>query len=253
MSTPRVTNIGFDGAPFATEQGFVVVSGVSSRATGATPTPFSYAVLLEGSESVEWKTVDTDGDRAAPVGPATGSTTAWIASQARRGGAQLYPVARSGELGTALPLTLSTNARVVALAQVGTDPLVIAVDDSNALVMARVGDHQSFAKLGVQSRRSASAVVIRAFGALLIGADKIGDSPGVALALLNPSAAAPVGAALAIGEVDSQRLRVCATDQGFVAVWNVADDGAPVIKLGGGRSMHGLSTMLAAYDCCSPR
>ena len=116
-------------------------------------------------------------------------------------------------------------------------------------VVVRGGAATAPEKLGVPSTRSGSAVFLRLGSRLFLGADKIGESPGVALAPFDAAASPRVGAPHAIGPENSQRLRVAVTDRGFVAVWNIADDGAPELTFANHAPMHGLSTMLAAYTC----
>lgn len=264
MSPPQATNIQFNRAAFAVEQGFVLVSGIGSRASSTVMPPLSYAIVTSSPGAVDWKEIDPNGDRGLALGATatTGSAT-WIVSPGHRSGGTLYPVeGLPGRSGAATGLALSKRAaidlaplgdvRVVAVGEAGKDPVVIILDNGTYdLAAARVHDGRVGARqrLGASSHRSASAQWLRVGEALVVGADRIGDSPGVALARLDLDSPNALGTALSIGERDSQQLRVSATGQGFVAVWNIADDGAPVMKMTGGQTMHALSTMLAVYDC----
>ena len=250
-SAPRVTNVTFHGAAFATAGGFLVATGVGGHVTGAKAMPFSVATVGAPAEAIAWKGVADDGLREAPVGGPP-DAVAWMVSQPLRAAPQLFSVSAAGDVGAPLALPGAPAMRAVAVAEEHKEPIIVLVDDATeelSLVAVRSGVVAAPKKLHVRSTRSGSAVVLRLGGRLVLGADKIGDSPGVALAPFD--AVSPhVGAPLAIGPENSQHLRVAVTDRGFVAVWNISDDGAPELTFANHAPMHGLSTMLAVYACC---
>jgi len=249
-SAPRVTNVAFQGAPIATDRGFLVATGVVSIASRATPMPFSVAILDAPTDAIAWRRVADDGLRiAAQGGPA--DEASWLVSQARGSAPQLFSVSPTGDLGAPTLLPEAAAMRAVAVTDHRDEAWVVLDEPTHDLawVAVRGGAPSAPEKLGARAQRSGSAVFLRLGDRTFLGADKIGDSPGVALA---PFEAAPphLGAPLAIGPEASQSLRVAATDEGFVAVWNIADDGAPLQRLVNHAPMHALSTMLAIYACC---
>jgi hypothetical protein len=251
-SAPHVTNVTFRGAAFAIGDGFLVATGVGGHVTGTTPTAFSVATIGAPTDAIAWKRIADDGLRGAPVGGPPELVT-WMVSAPQQAAAQLFSVSSTGELGAPITLPSVLASRVAAVADDHKQPLVVLVEDAThelTLVASHDGVVAPPVKLGVRSTRSGSAVLLRIAGRLVLGADKIGDSPGVALAPLDAAALPPVTAPLAIGPENSQHLRAAATDRGFVAAWNIADDAAPLISLASHAPMHGLSTMLAVYTCC---
>ena len=250
-NAPHVVNVTFDGSPFATEAGFLVASGVASHASSAPPIPFSVAVVGAPADTIAWKRVDDDGIQSPPVGGPTGAVE-WIVTRARKATARLFPVSPAGDLGAPIKLTNPPGMRAVAVVGERHEPVVLFADEAEALwsVAVHGGSAAAPEKVGVTSRRSATAAVLRLGDRLLLGADKIGDSPGVALAPYDAATSPHIGAPLAIGPDKSQHLRVVPTDRGFVAVWNIADEGAPLVTLMNHAPVHGLSTMLAVYGCC---
>ncbi len=250
-SAPHVTNVSFEGAPFPTEHGFLLATGVASHASNATPMPFSVATVGAPADAISWKRVADDGLRGAPIGGPSGAV-AWMISQPRQAAAQLFSVSVAGELGAPVTLPNAPGERATALAVDRDGPVVLFADDVThelSTVAVHGATARAPARLGVRSTRSDTAVFLRLGDGLYLGADMIGESPGVALAPFDASAPR-VGAALAIGPEHSQHLRVAPTDTGFVAAWNIADDDAPRVMLANHASMHGLSAMLAIYACC---
>ena len=245
LSPPHAVNVRFEGGAVALGDGLLIATGTTGHSSNAAPFAFSYAVMRSASDALEWKQLDLDGDRRAPL-----VASGWLFSQHGQGSGELYPLDH-GAPATPVPVTLAAQTDGIALGVEDKEPFLVLGHERTyelSLVSLRDGHPQPAQPLGIQSRRSLSAVVTRIAGRLVIGSDKIGDSPGVALAPLDVRAAR-TGEPLAIAELNSQSLRVAPTDDGFAAAWNIADDGAPVTSLTGGGSVHGLSAMLAVYDC----
>lgn len=249
-NAPRTTNVGFHYAVAAMGEGFIVASGVGSHASNAPPVAFSIATIGAPSDTIDWKRMDDDGLRHAPA-IATPDAATWIVSQPFKTAAQLFSIRDIG----ARPLVLpgASTLRAVAIGEERKEPFVVLADDTThalSVTSVRSGSPTPPADLGVRSTRSGSAVVLHVGGRLVIGADKIGDSPGVALAPLDLAPTPSVGAPLAIGPEASQHLHAVANDRGFVATWNIADEAAPMVTLVSHAPIHGLSAMLAIYACC---
>lgn len=238
-STPHVTNVGFHGGVAAVGDGFIAATGVGSHASSAQPLPFSFAKIGAPADAIDWKRVDDDGLRYAPL-----LASGLLVSQPFKSPAQLFIFSSSGAPGTPIALSNAPTTRAAAF----LPPLVVFTDDTTHALSLSVPSNVPV-DLGIRSTRSGSATLLRVGNRVVIGADKIGDSAGVALAPLDVESA-HVGTPLAIGPENSQRLRATSTDEGFVATWNIADDAAPLVPLMNGTSMHGLSAMLAVYMCC---
>jgi len=236
---PQVTNLTFHGGVAASKDGFIVATGVGSHASSAPPVAFSIARVGALADTLDWKRVDDDGLRYAPLVAKDA-----IISQPFKSAPQLFMFSSSDEPGT--PVTMSSGA---AMRAVAFDPPYIVYVEETTHALSLTMLNTTPVDLGVRSTRSGSAVLLHVGDKLILGADKIGDSAGVALAPLDANAG-HVGAPLAIGPEKSQHLRAAANDEGFVAVWNIADDGAPMVQLMSNNAMHGLSTMLAVYACC---
>jgi hypothetical protein len=242
-SAPHVTNIGFHGGVTASGDGFIVASGVGSHASSAQPIAFSIARIGAPTDAIEWKRIDDDGLRYAPL--LSGALVVSQPFKAQHGvlpAAQIFALTNDPPSVRALDNAPSTRA-------VAFDPPHVVFSDDTTHALS-VTSSKGIVDLGVRSTRSGSAVLLHVGERLVLGADKIGDSIGVALAALEIDPNVHVGTPLAIGPESSQHLRATATDRGFVAAWNIADDGAPLVPLMNQAPMHGLSTMVVVYTCC---